>query len=78
MSCKIIPCLAKRKEERDLVLVCNACNGTYHGKCVGLTGKTIDAINLNLGLKWSCSDCAAKEVELSNTLSRVHDGLKEL
>ena len=78
MSCRVNPCVAKRKEEKDLVLFCNVCSSTFHGKCVGLTGKTIDAINQNLGLKWSCSDCVAKEVEISNTLCQVHNGFKEL
>ena len=77
-TCSYVPCIAKRKEERDLVIACPMCLQIFHGKCAGLTGRVIDCVNENKGLKWTCPNCKPLDVGLCNMYSHIINGFSNL
>ena len=72
--CSYKPCIAKRKEERELSIACPICLESFHGKCAGLTGRVIDCVNENKGLKWTCPNCKPLDVGLCNMYSHIING----
>lgn len=76
MSCQTNPCVSKRSD--DIIINCSICQNMSHAKCAKLTNKTIEALNQNIGLRWSCAKCKQIVADLLNNFNTVNNGLKIL
>ena len=66
MSCNFADC--QNKNENLKLATCWVCENSFHGACVGLDSQIVDALQSELGLKWTCSVCKAVDLEAVKTV----------
>lgn len=64
-------------EDKPIVF-CWVCEKTFHGVCVGLSGRVMDAFGRKLGIKWCCSDCRDFDMEALRAIRAARNGFNEL